>query len=384
LTVTTSTQNHLAFVDNLRWVMIVLVVSMHAAVTYSHMGSWYFMEDPKPDNRGTLFFFGYYQMGLQAFFMGLLFLIAGYFVPGAYDRKGPGKFLHDRFVRLGIPSLFYMLVVHPLTVYWLLRDYDKIAAPFPVAYLDYLRSFRFVGSSGPMWFTVALLIFCLVYSLVRRARPATPMNAPDAPSPTHSQVVGLILVMGLCTFLVRIVQPMGTNILNMQLCFFSQYILMFAVGGLAWRRNWLLRIPYPFGMRWFRLALIPGSLIWVAALVSIVATHSEKYLSGGFTWQSAVVCFWESFFCLGICLGLIVLFREKFNRHGSFAKWMTANCFSVYLFHPPLLVAVTLGLHGFLAPKPVKFLAATLLGTVVAFLLSHFIFRRIPLLRRVL
>ena len=30
----------LPFIDNLRWTMIILVVSMHAAVTYSHLGSW--------------------------------------------------------------------------------------------------------------------------------------------------------------------------------------------------------------------------------------------------------------------------------------------------------------------------------------------------------
>jgi hypothetical protein len=83
------------------------------------------------------------------------------------------------------------------------------------------------------------------------------------------------------------------------------------VGLVAWRRNWLLRIPYEFGMRWFRSTLIAGSVVWVAAIVTIVATHTEDALAGGFTWQSAVVCFWESFFCLGICLGLIVLFREK-------------------------------------------------------------------------
>ena len=35
----------LLYIDNLRWVMIMLVVSMHAAVTYSHLGSWYYMED---------------------------------------------------------------------------------------------------------------------------------------------------------------------------------------------------------------------------------------------------------------------------------------------------------------------------------------------------
>ena len=112
-------QSRLGFVDNLRWTMIVLVVSMHAAVTYSHVGSWYFVEEPSP-GQAELVVFAAYQMFLQAFFMGLLFLIAGYFVPAAFDRKGLGNFLRDRAVRLGLPSLLYMLVIHPLTVYWLL------------------------------------------------------------------------------------------------------------------------------------------------------------------------------------------------------------------------------------------------------------------------
>jgi peptidoglycan/LPS O-acetylase OafA/YrhL len=377
-------QNRLAFVDNLRWVLIVLVVSMHAAVTYSHMGSWYFMEDPKPSNLGTLFFFGYYQMGLQAFFMGLLFLIAGYFVPDAYDRKGQWKFLTDRFVRLGIPALFYMLVVHPLIVFWLLRNYRNVTASFWTSYLNYLLSLQFVGSSGPMWFTVALFLFCLAYALSRRFDEALPGNASNAPLPTGGQVILLVLLMGLSTFLMRIVQPMGTNILNMQLCFFSQYILLFAVGILARRRNWLLRIPYKFGVRWLLLALTGGSLIWMATLSAIVMTHTENNITGGFTWQSAVVCFWESFFCLGLCLGLIVLFRDRFNKQGRFAAWMTTNCFAVYLFHAPVLIAVTLGMQDFSVPKPVKFFIATMLATTATYLASSLVFRRIPLLQRVL
>ena len=379
----TKPKPRLDFIDNLRWVMIVLVVSMHAAVTYSQLGGWYFKEDPKPD-QVTMLFFAYFQSGLQAFFMGFLFLIAGYFVPLAFDRKGSGRFLRDRFVRLGIPSLFYMLVVHPFTVYWLLHDYYKIHASSMAAYLVFLKTFRWAGSSGPMWFAVALLIFCAVYALVRATREQIPANSPDAPLPTHTQVVGLVLVMGLCSFLVRIAQPMGTNILNMQLCYFSQYILLFGVGIVAYRRNWLLRIPYDFGMRWLRLALIAGSLMWIAVVGAIVATNTFNSINGGFTWQSAGFCFWEAFFCLGVCLGLTVLFREKFNRQGAFAKWMSDNSFSVYLFHPPILIAVTLAMRSLGAPKPVKFLVATLVATTITFLASNYVFRRIPLLRRVL
>ncbi|MGB8379965.1 MAG: hypothetical protein WCG47_01735 [Dermatophilaceae bacterium] len=35
--------------------------------------------------------------------LGLLFLLAGYFVPPAYDRKGPRRFLRKRWSRLGVP-----------------------------------------------------------------------------------------------------------------------------------------------------------------------------------------------------------------------------------------------------------------------------------------
>lgn len=374
----------LEFVDNLRWVMIVLVVSMHAAVTYSHVGSWYFMEEPKP-GMILLALFATYQAFLQAFFMGLLFLIAGYFVPGAFDRKGPGKFLRDRAIRLGLPSLLFMLVVQPVTVYWLLRDFADPGRPsLWRAYWPYLSTGNFLSGSGPMWFAVALLGFSMVYGLIRFVSRKPPGNETEFALPRNGQVIGLILVMGLCTFLVRIVQPIGTNILNMQLCFFSQYILLFALGIRAWRGNWLIRIPYSFGLRWLTLALTVGSVVWFALVFAMLRTGTESKVSGGFTWQSAVLSFWESLFCVGICLGLLVVFREKFNRQGKWARWLSDNCFSVYLFHAPLLIAVTLVLRSLAAPKPVKFLLATLLGAAFTFLGSHFVFRRIPVLKRIL
>jgi len=78
----------LLFIDNLRWTMIILVVSMHAAVTYSNVGNWYYTENARVGT-ATLFLSATYQAFLQAFFMAILFLIAGFFVPSAFDRKGP-------------------------------------------------------------------------------------------------------------------------------------------------------------------------------------------------------------------------------------------------------------------------------------------------------
>ncbi len=382
---TATVQGHtrLEFIDNLRWVMIVLVVSMHAAVTYSHLGSWYFMEDPKP-GPVTAVVFAIYQTFLQAFFMGLLFLIAGYFVPPAFDRKGVGRFLRDRAVRLGVPSLLFMLLIQPFTVYCLLPSSEHSGQSLFRAYWAYVSSGRFIGGSGPMWFTVALLCFCAVYGAVKVLSGRTPQTEPDAPLPTHNQLVGLALLIALCTFVVRTVQPIGTSVLNMQFCFFSQYVLLFAVGIYAWRRNWVLRIPYAFGMRWLRLTLIWGTLVWFALGFAVVHTHTESRLAGGFTWQSAGLTLWESFFCVGVCVGLVVWFREKVNRQGSFARWLSDNCFAVYLFHTPMLIAITLATRGIEAPKLFKFVLATVLGVAATYLASSFVFRRIPWLKRVL
>jgi fucose 4-O-acetylase-like acetyltransferase len=376
----------LLFIDNIRWALIVLVICHHAAVTYSHVGGWYYLDGPKPQ-MGTTLLFATFETFNQAYFMGFLFLIAGYFVPRAFDTKGFTRFLRDRGARLGIPSLFFMLVIHPITVYWLLRTFDDPSIPpLSQAYGPFLWSGKVLSATGPMWFAVALLIFCAVYAclrLVDRKMLATGSRLLSVPG--HGRVIGLILLMGACTFLVRIGQPIGASVLNMQLCYFSQYVLLFAVGVLAYRGNWLLRIPYSFGIFWMKLALTAGVAGWLAIIAtSGVLQGDTRPLLGGLHWQSAAFSFWEAFFCLGMCLGLTVLFRDRFNLQGRFSEWMSRNSFSAYLFHTPLLIAVTLALRPLATPPEAKFVIASLLAVPIVFLVSGFLRPRLPLLRRVL
>jgi glucan biosynthesis protein C len=173
--------------------------------------------------------------------------------------------------------------------------------------------------------------------------------------------------------------------MNMQLCYFSQYIILFAIGIIAYRENWLVRIPYPFGMIWFKAALIGGSIFWLAIQIlgGGLSGNFSKYV-GGLYWQSAAYALWESFFCVGICLGLIVIFRERFNTQGKFTKFMSDNYFSVSVFHPPILILVTLALREFPWYPLIKFMIAIAVSVPLCFLVSHLVLRRIPLLKRVL
>src|SRR5215472_17276965 len=140
----------LLFVDNIRWAMIVLVLSMHAADTYSPFGSWYYQERPPIGEASTLFFLTY-QGFLQGFFMALLFFIAGCFTPKSYDAKGAGGFEAGRLFRLGLPTLLYVVAIGPITEYFIARSW-RTRAPFPNELAHYFLSGGFLSGTGPMWF----------------------------------------------------------------------------------------------------------------------------------------------------------------------------------------------------------------------------------------
>ena len=379
-------QDRLYFIDNIRWLVISLVVVVHSAVTYSNMGRWYYYEPVTLDVASTTFF-GIFLSFTQAYSMGILFLIAGYFVPGSLDRKGLAQFLKDRAVRLGIPTLIYMLFLYPAIDYYLLA-FQWTAPRLSVGeyFLEYIQTLKFLGESGPMWFALALLIFSAIYAAHRQISHSKERLNPEGKLPGNLAVAGTILLISAGAFTIRLVLPIGTALMNMQLSFFSSYIILFISGIIAYRNNWLLRIPYSLGMIWLKAALIGGSILWMTIMIlgGMVASGDFSKYEGGLYWQSAAYALWESFFCVGTCLGLIVLFREHMNWQGKQARFMSDNSFSVYLFHPPILILVSLALRE-LAWLPIaKFIVSSAIAVPLCFFASHFIFRQVPLLKRVL
>jgi glucan biosynthesis protein C len=366
----------LYFIDNLRWLMIIFVVLMHVNVTYSMIGGWYYIEETRLDLFETIYF-GMYGSFTQAYFMGLLFFIAGYFVPSSFDRKGFGLFTKERCIRLGIPTLLYMLIIHPLNII-ILNHYQHWNLNIPAEYIKNIRTFSFIDDTGPLWFALALLIFSLVYGVARIAgiRLARPAKGNTEIGPKH--ILGVALFISAFTFATRMIYPIGSNVLNMQLCFFPQYIVLFILGLIFLRRNLLLSLPYRMGITWFKYTLIVGIPFWFLMMYfGNVATRGFDAFTGHFTWQSAAYSFWESFFCVGICSGLIVLFREKFNRQGRMSKFLSANAFGVYVFHAPVLIFISMLLKDIALYPFFKYLIVAILTLPLCFLVSYLL-RKIP------
>jgi len=385
-TITMSTQSRLLYIDNLRWIMIMLVLSMHAAVTYSHLGSWYFMED-SPVSLPETFTFATYQVFLQSFFMGFLFFIAGYFVPRAYDTKGAIKFLKDRAYRLGLPLLFFVFLLQPLSVYCIFL-FDKQApwSSFGELYGRYIHKGWWLSGTGPLWFCEALLIFCIVYTLFRViSRKWGVMRSYGKKIPSKATIWGFIALITIASFLVRFPWPNGTNFYNLQFCYFSQYIFFFCAGILAYRGDWLNRISPEMGNYWGRVGLIGGIILWLGGIFLGGALKGDLTpYRGGLHWQSLVECFRDQLAGVGISIFLLAWFRRRFHQQGKLAGYFSASAFAVYVFHTPVLITLSKIMIGLHLPLLLKFMLLTLLAILVTYMLSSLVLRRIPLLKNIL
>ena len=169
----------LLYIDNLRIVLISMVVLLHLAITYGATGDWWYNE-AVPESTLSGVALTLYTTVAQAFTLAFFFMISSYFCPPAYDKKGPRAYTVDKLKRLGVPFLFYFAVLNPLLVMMVHLFEGQPAIPPGVSPLAF-----WVDSLGPglMWFAEALLIFSLVYLLWRMATS----GRSQAASPSASQ-----------------------------------------------------------------------------------------------------------------------------------------------------------------------------------------------------
>jgi glucans biosynthesis protein C len=371
--------SRLLFIDNIRWTMIVLVLSMHASDTYSPFGNWYYV-DRQATSLGTKLFFGVYQSFLQAFFMAVLFFVAGYFSAAAYDRKGISSFVRDRFFRLGLPTLLYMLVIGPLTQYFLSRTWGT--GGFVHQWLLHLEDGEWLSETGPMWFCAALLIFSVIYGLIRLAGWMEPRIELGGNRGESVSIAAFTVIMAASTFLIRIAVTEDATVLNVHPGDFPQYALMFAAGAFGYRGGWLGGLSERFCIRWAGATLTLAVPLFAVLLLfgGALQGQTAQYV-GGFNPVSAGECLWEALVCVGMGLLILVVYRSNFDRQNEAARWLSDNAFGVYLIHPPILIGFAILLRGFALHPVAKAAVLTALAAVGSFAASAFVLRKSPLRR---
>ncbi|UCD71729.1 MAG: acyltransferase family protein, partial [Syntrophobacterales bacterium] len=373
----------LFYLDNLRILLIVLVVLHHLAITYGAPGDWPYRES-QPDMLTSIVFALFTALN-QAFMMGFFFMMSGFFTPGSYDRKGTGSFLRDRLLRLGIPLLFYIIVIDPLLIYALVVNVKGFEGSFWKFIPRYLENYGSLGV-GPLWFVELLLIFNIFYVLWRRlAKPAAEHPQRESKTPGNMAIAMFALILGIVTFFVRVLVPIGWEfrLLGLRFPHFPQYLSLFIIGIIAYRRNWLQGIPDAMGKVWLRVAIIAFVLLPITLVAGGAMEGNVAPFVGGFHWQAFVKAIWDQFICMGMVITLLVWFRRRFNQQGTMAKGMSASVYTAYIIHQPVLIFLGLTLMGIILYPLIKFASVAPVAVALCFLLSNYI-RKLPLARSIL
>lgn len=361
----------MAWLDNLRVWLTVLVLAHHAALTYSDLPIWPYWEQPRDATALALdVLIGTNQM----WFMGLFFLISGFFVPGGVDRHGVAGFVRGRLLRLGVPLLVFLVVLSPIYRY---PGWAAYGRPHGESLLTYLVTHV---DMGPLWFVAVLLVLSLAYAAVRALRGGRSAEARTGATPGLPVILGVGVALGVLSWVWRIWTPEGTFWAAVGLpspAYLPQYVACFALGVLAARRQWLqtLRVR----TAWAALpVLLVGLAVWLVAVTGL----GDAAMGGG-TPESLLLSLAGSLFAAAMMTVVLVLCRSVVDRSGPVWRFLSAQAFTVFVVHAPVLVWLGVALGGFTAPAAVKALVLLGAGVLVCWCTAWSI-RRIPGATRVL
>jgi hypothetical protein len=391
--------SRLHHLDHLRVALTVLVIAHHASQAYAPWGGAWPIDNP---TRSVVL--APFQTVNAAFFMGLFFLIAGYFVPGAVDRKGAGAFLQTRLVRLGLPALVIGVFVMGPLQYFGLPERLSLAE-----YVGHLYRGGWYALYGHLWFLLHLLLYSAGYVLWRSiawtgllrtghsersvAESKNPLATPEDPStplrsaqgdkrresrdrtatviPWHVALGVFALLLVLLTWVARWRYTTGQwvpllYLVPAEMVHLPQYVGMFLLGLLAYRLNALNRLPTSVGWVWLGIGAFyaAGYYVDVLLLRRIIWPLPQSGVNlGSLVWST-----WDALVCVGLGVGLLVVYREWVNREaGRLMSAITRAQYGAYILHLPVVLGVQVGLSGTPLTAFVKFAIATTVSALRSF-----------------
>ncbi|GAB3760195.1 acyltransferase family protein [Microlunatus parietis] len=355
---TPSTTTRLHGLDALRAGALLLGIVLHGLIPFLPDGGWLVVDRYRSEAALAVVYL------IHLFRMVLFMTLAGYFGRMVLQRRGPGAYVRDRALRIGLPAVaFWPLAVGSLALIAIAAGTLDTSTttqaapdvPGPLAVL----------MPGHLWFLVTLLQLVLVTVagravLVRvlgRERSgrlagrigsvlASPAGVGIAALP---YLAGLLLQGGLGDLGIQepptIVPVPGASV---------AYLGAFLTGWfLQARSDALPRV----GGRW-------PVLLVLAAVLSVVGWFGPDWLPGPAASAVAALAGWAWTF------GLLGLAVRTLRRERPAIRYLADASYWMYLLHLPLLVLIELGLRDLTWPIPVKLLIA-FTGCTAVLLLTY-------------
>ena len=331
--------------SNLRGFAIVMVVAFHSCIAYLisqpdaalafDVPPYGWRANPIVDSARWLGFdlFCAFQ---YSYLMQLMFFLSGLFVWPSLSRKGGGKFLYDRVLRLGVPFAIGLYLLMPVAYYSVYRV--TAVDPSWSAFWSQWMALPF-WPSGPMWFLWLLLLFNVAAAALYWVAPCAGESLGGLSAKAGSRpgrfFIALVSVAALAYLpLAAVFEPwqwVQFGPFAFQPSLAPQYAIYFfaglGVGACGFERG-LLEGDGMLARQWARwlVGAAAAFLLWVGPTALIVQGTTVPGLSLVAD-LGLVLC------AASACLALAAAFLRFSGRHRPVFASLADNAYGIYLVH---------------------------------------------------
>ena len=311
------------WIDNLRWVTVLLVLFYHVFYFYNNKGVFGGIGGfgDGPQYQDVVMYI------LYPWFMPLLFILAGISARYALQKHSGKEWFKARTRKLLVPGTIGLFVFH-----WMVGYFNTVVAerqgvfdgvPAVVKYV-----IMAVSGTGPLWFIQVLWLLCLVLLLVRALdRRDKFWNWCGKANIVWIILLGVLFWAGEQT-LVRNPRPESADGLwNLYKPLF--YLLPFLLGYFVFSHD---EVQEKVEKAWIPLmacAVVAGGIL-------IGTTFGQDNTSPQYL-GSPLNCLYGWL----MCLAMMGWFKACFHRTSAFAGYMTHSSYGIYIVH--YLVIASLG-----------------------------------------
>ncbi len=311
------------WIDNLRWVTVLLVLLYHVIYFYNNKGVFGGIGGfgDGPQYQDVVMYI------LYPWFMPLLFLLAGISARYALEKHSAKEWFKARTRKLLVPGTIGLLVFH-----WMVGYFNTaVAAKTGVfdgmpALAKYLM--MAVSGTGPLWFIQVLWLLCLVLLLVRALDRKDRLWTWCGKAGIVTVILlGVLFWAGSHTLIMHPRPESADGLLNLYKPLF--YLIPFLLGYFVFSHD---EVQEKLGKAWIPLlacAVASGGIL-------IGTTFGQDNTSPQYLCSPLNILYgWL------MCLAMMAWFKALFDRTGGFAGYMTQSSFGLYIVH--YLVIASLG-----------------------------------------
>lgn len=346
------------FLDNLRTLMIFLVVVLHAGIVYEPIlqNSW-IVSDPDKINE-----LGLVRMYLDLFIMFMLFFISGFFAAGSLRKKSGREFIMSKFRRIFVPWLIAVLLLIPAYKIVFLWSRDL---PQQVWY-SYFHVFNRSGgdpsffADNPvqnwLWFLPVLFLFQLIYLGLSKTRLLS-MKISLARGVALTFVVGVAY--GMTIYMTGMRGWYHSALLHFQNDRLLIYFLVFLLGSLCYK----LKV-FESDKKNLRLYILSNITLTVSlGIFTAVALNlffnlidpGRNYFIVSEIADHLLYYAFAIFSMLNFLFILLYSFRFSANKTNRLLTFMSRNSYMVYIIHMIVLGLIAMILMKTTIPAGFKY-----------------------------